>query len=131
MMSPGAARSPSVSIRNSMCQPWSGVLRDWPLAAGEPGRLCPEATEQRGTVDAREFLVERARGLDLQAGNDPLEPRVVGLREIHRVAARRERCVLELLEVLPHVVHDGVDEIRGRPPAGRDRRTSVVVEVEV
>ena len=82
--------------------------------AGEPGHL---ATQPRRPVEALELLVERAGRLGLQPRNDALEPRVLGRRQIDRVAAGRERRVLQLLEVLPHVVDDRVDQVSGGPHA--------------
>jgi hypothetical protein len=38
--------------------------------------------------------------------------------EVNQVPARRQGRVLEQLNVLPHVVEDGIDEIASRPAGG-------------
>ena len=105
-MSPNAT-SPSGSGRKSTCHSPPDVF-DRRRLARDPIEVFPVAG---APVQLLELLGERPRGLLLQHRHDALDPREFVGVQVHDVAARRERRVLERLQVAPHVGDDGVDQI--------------------
>ena len=113
-MSPSAT-SPSGSARNSTCQSRAGFSIGGACPARGPGTSAADA-------DSASRALRRARGRSV-----PAEPagclRSARTRRDagRRRSGRRERRVLQRLEVLPHVLEDGLDQIAGRTSRGFSR----------
>ena len=123
-----SAISPSGSARNSICQS-PAAFRN----CGSDGTAPPpldQAAQRRPRVQLLQLLGQRLHRLLLKNGDNPFQPRVLVRVQVDGVPAGREGRVLQLLEVLPHVLDDRVDDIPGRP-AGRGRRPRPFVEPDI
>src|SRR6185295_2994562 len=65
-------------------------------------------------VQLVKFVGKGPDGLSFEDRNDSFEPCVLSRVHVDGEPARRERRILQRLQVLPHVVDDGFDEIPGR-----------------
>jgi hypothetical protein len=71
----------------------------------------PPSRRRRARVDSPKLFVERADRLFAQNRHDRLEALELAGMQIDGVAARRQRRVLETLEVPAHVRDDGLDDV--------------------
>jgi hypothetical protein len=75
-----------------------------------------DQTPHRGPpVQRLQLIAQRPHRLLLEDGDDAFEPCVLVGVEVDGVATGREGRVFQRLEVLAHVVDDGVDDVASRP----------------
>ena len=107
--------SPSGSARNFTCQSPPAFC----ISRGASRSRIGGAPQRRSAVQPLELLGERAERLLLQDRDDAFEPRVLARVEVDGVAARRQRRIAQLFEVLAHVLDDRVDDVASRAPRRR------------
>src|SRR6185436_21025367 len=78
--------------------------------------------DRRTAVEFLKFIGECPDRFSFEDWNDALEPSVFSRVYVHGKPGRRERRILQRLEVLSHVVDDGFDEISSRAAGGLGSR---------